>query len=142
MSAANGPTGALVRAAGGLVWRPVEEGVEVLLVHRPRRQDWSFPKGKLDPGESFEEAARREVAEETGLDCRLGADLGSVRYTDHRGRPKVVRWWEMQVERGAFVPNDEVDEVRWATPADARSLLTWASDAEVLERFGAAALGR
>src|SRR5690606_15557711 len=102
-----------VRAAGGVVWRPAGSGIEVLVCHRPHRHDWTFPKGKLEAGESFEAAARREVAEETGFVCALGADLGSVHYTDHRGRPKVVRWWAMQVESGSFTPNGEVDEVRW-----------------------------
>ena len=125
----------LVRAAGGVVWRPAGEGVEVLVAHRPHRRDWSFPKGKLEPGEDEATAAWREVAEETGLRCRLGDDLGEVSYRDQKDRPKVVRWWSMTVEGGAFTPNDEVDEVRWLPPAEAGALLTWPTDVEVLARF-------
>ena len=87
---------ARVRAAGGVVWRRTDT-VEVLLVHRPRYDDWSMPKGKLDDGESFEDAAVREVEEETGIRAALGEDLGEVRYVDHKGRDKVVRWWAMVI---------------------------------------------
>lgn len=124
-----------VRAAGGVVWRHGGAGLEVLVAHRPHRQDWSFPKGKLDPGEGDAAAALREVAEETGLHCRLGEALGEVRYRDQKARPKVVRWWAMTVQDGAFAPNDEVDEVRWLAPDAAEALLTWPTDREVLERF-------
>jgi 8-oxo-dGTP pyrophosphatase MutT (NUDIX family) len=82
----------LVRAAGGLVVREGEHGPEVLLVHRQRYDDWTFPKGKVDPGESDEDAARREVEEETGFRCALDLELPSTQYVDARGRPKVVRY--------------------------------------------------
>ena len=85
---------------------------EVLLVHRPRYDDWTLPKGKLDPGETFEQAALREVEEETGVRCRLGRELPDVHY-DNKDRPKLVRYWLMEVEGRGFEPNDEVDEVRW-----------------------------
>ena len=107
-----------IRAAGGVVWRAAEgpgDGgrIEVLLVHRPRYDDWTLPKGKaVGPDEDDETTALREVLEETGLRCRLGADLGQIGYVV-RGRPKVVRYWAMQVEDGAFAPNDEVDIVAW-----------------------------
>ena len=71
---------------------------QVCLVHRPRYDDWTLPKGKLDRGESFEDAALREVWEETGLRCRLGEELEPARYRDHKGRPKLVRYWAMEVE--------------------------------------------
>ena len=117
-----------VRAAGGVV---VRDGL-VALVHRPRYDDWTLPKGKLDKGESFEEAALREVDEETGLHARLVRELPSVNY-EVRGRPKVVRYWLMEVESDAgFVANDEVDEVRWVEPAEARALLTYDRDRDVL----------
>jgi 8-oxo-dGTP diphosphatase len=123
-----------VQAAGGLV---VDDG-RVLLVHRPRYDDWSLPKGKLDPGESFEEAALREVEEETGLRCTLGEELEPVRYTDDRGRPKVVRYWAMRVaERAPFQPNEEVDELVWLPPAEAVQRLTYPHDRELVAAWAA-----
>jgi 8-oxo-dGTP diphosphatase len=117
-----------VRAAGGVV---IRDGL-VALVHRPRYDDWTLPKGKLDAGESFEEAAIREIDEETGLRTRLVRELPAV-YYEVRGRPKVVRYWLMEVESDpGFVPNDEVDELRWLEPAAARSLLSYDRDRDVL----------
>ena len=104
-----------VEAAGGAV---VRDGL-VAIVHRPRYDDWTLPKGKLDRGESFEEAALREVEEETGLRCRLGRELPSTSYTDHKGREKRVRYWLMEAEGGEFIPNDETDELRWLEPDEA-----------------------
>jgi 8-oxo-dGTP diphosphatase len=118
-----------VRAAGGIVTR---DG-EVLLVHRPKYDDWTFPKGKLDAGESNEQAAVREVEEETGLRCSLGRELPSTSYTDSRGRPKIVRYWQMQAEEGEFEPTDEVDEIAWLDPEEAAERLTYAHDRKVLE---------
>ncbi|MBK9179527.1 MAG: NUDIX hydrolase [Acidimicrobiales bacterium] len=127
-----------MRAAGGVVVRPAHgAGVEVLVVHRPKYDDWSLPKGKLDPGETEAACARREVWEETGLRCSLGRELATVEYHDRFGRPKTVRYWEMQVEGGTFEPNREVDEIRWLPPDEAASLLTYPRDGEVV----AAALG-
>jgi 8-oxo-dGTP pyrophosphatase MutT (NUDIX family) len=133
-----------VRAAGGVVWRRVRRQRgrrvhEVLVVHRPRYDDWSFPKGKLDGDESDEDAAYREVLEETGLSCRLGDALGEVRYLDRRRRSKVVRYWLMEPDpasdEGAFTPNAEVDEVRWLEPADAARLLSYQHDRDLLQRL-------
>lgn len=125
-----------VRAAGGVVAGRDREGrVAVLLVHRPRYDDWSLPKGKCDPGESDEDCARREVEEETGLRCTLGAELPSTHYVDRRGRTKQVRYWAMTVEGGTFAPNDEVDEVRWLAPADAADLLSYPHDAAVVRAW-------
>jgi 8-oxo-dGTP diphosphatase len=119
----------LVRAAGGLV---VRDG-QVLLVHRPKYDDWTFPKGKADPGETDEECAIREVHEETGLLCELEDELAETRYLDSKGRPKRVRWWRMRPVSGAFAPTDEVDEVRWLPVADAWSQLSYERDYRVLE---------
>src|SRR6058998_3412885 len=102
-----------IRAAGGVV---VHDG-RVAVVHRPKYDDWSLPKGKLDPGETSEAAALREVEEETGIRCSLGDELPPVTYADRHGRAKVVRYWAMEPVSGEFVANAEVDEVRWVTPA-------------------------
>ena len=118
-----------VKAAGGVL---VRDG-RVALVHRPEYDDWTLPKGKLDPGEGFEEAALREVEEETGLRCELGAELPRTHYEDSKGRPKVVRYWQMTPVSGEFEPNEEVDELRWLTPAEAAELLTYERDREVVE---------
>jgi 8-oxo-dGTP diphosphatase len=130
------PRGAeLVEAAGGVVWRRHGGEVEVLLVHRPKYDDWSLPKGKLDPGETFEQAAEREVREETGLRCTRGPELAESHYVDAKGRPKVVRYWAMEPTGGSFSPNDEVDEVRWLVVAAASRRLTYERDQPVLESF-------
>ena len=119
-----------VKAAGGVVWRRGAGGIEVAVVHRPHRGDWSLPKGKLDPGESFEQAAMREVEEETGLRARLVRELPSVEY-EVRGRPKLVRYWAMEVvDETPFVPNDEVDQVRWLEPQEALAVLSYDRDRE------------
>jgi 8-oxo-dGTP diphosphatase len=117
-----------IRAAGGVVER---DGL-VVLVHRPRYDDWTLPKGKLDAGETFEQAALREVREETGLRCRVVRELPPTRYTVGE-RPKLVRYWLMAVvDDPGFEVNDEVDSLRWLAPADAASLLTHDRDREVL----------
>jgi 8-oxo-dGTP diphosphatase len=126
------PEAAEVKASGGLVWRLGAGGVEVAVVHRPRYDDWSLPKGKLDPGESWEEAALREVREEIGITCKLGRELPPVSYEDRKGRRKVVRYWMMEPEHGEFTPNDEVDEVRWLIPSAAAQLLTYPHDRELV----------
>jgi 8-oxo-dGTP diphosphatase len=116
-----------------LVWRQDAGGrVQVLLVHRPKYDDWTLPKGKLDPGETHEEAAVREVLEETGFHCRLGTELATTTYRDRFGRPKRVRYWDMQVTDGDFVPNREVDELCWADPDTASRLLSYPRDREVV----------
>ncbi len=123
-----------IEAAGGVVMRRGPEETEIVVVHRPRYDDWSFPKGKLDPGETFEEAALREVREETGLICRLGPELAFAHYDDNKGRPKVVRYWLMAViEDPGFEPNEEVDELRWLTPGDAAELLTYSRDSKLVK---------
>lgn len=129
-----------VRAAGGVVRRRVGGQVQTVLVHRPRYDDWSFPKGKLLDGESFEEAAIREVREETGLECRIDAELPTSRYIDQDGRPKVVRYWSMDVIGSDDLhPTGEVDEARWLTLTEAREILTHDRDREVLDALTAQA---
>jgi 8-oxo-dGTP diphosphatase len=123
-----------VCAAGGVV---VHEG-RVCVIHRPRYEDWSLPKGKLDRDEAWEDAAAREVWEETGLRGRCGRELTAHEYIDRKGRPKVVRWWRMSVQRvDPFVLNDEVDERRFLTAAEAERLLDYEHDrALVREALG------
>jgi len=123
-----------VQAAGGIVVRDGDEGTEVCLVHRPRYDDWTLPKGKLDPGESFEQAALREVEEETRLLCSLEVELASTHYGDRKGRAKVVRYWRMEVDEDpGFEPNDEVDELLWVGVEEAVALLTYPRDADLLK---------
>jgi 8-oxo-dGTP diphosphatase len=125
--------GAEVLAAGGLVVRTTDEGgVEVAVVHRPRYDDWSLPKGKLDPGESWEAAAVREVEEETGMRCELGEELEPARYLDRKGRRKHVRWWRMTPLGGSFTPSREVDELRWLEPEPAIVLLDYEHDRDLV----------
>jgi 8-oxo-dGTP diphosphatase len=126
------PEAAEVKASGGVVRRHGERGLEVALVHRPRYDDWSFPKGKLDPGESWEGAALREVEEEIGLRCRLADELPPTSYRDNKGRAKVVRYWLMDPIDGEFEPSREVDEVRWLPTAEAAELLSYDHDRELL----------
>jgi 8-oxo-dGTP pyrophosphatase MutT (NUDIX family) len=106
--------------------------LEVLLVHRPRYDDWTFPKGKANPGETDEECALREVAEETGLRCALDGELVSTSYVDGHGRPKVVRYWAMRPLDGAFVPHAEIDEIRWLPSEQAAAALSYDRDRDVL----------
>ena len=131
-----GSAGEIVQAAGGVVSRRDGAGrPEVLVIHRPRYEDWTLPKGKLLPGETHEQAALREVEEETGIRCELGRELASTRYHDRKGRLKAVRYWAMRPVAGSFSPHDEVDEVRWVSFADAKRILTYGRDVEVLSAF-------
>jgi 8-oxo-dGTP diphosphatase len=138
-----------VRAAGGVVVRPASRprkrrsggprSLELALVHRPRYDDWTFPKGKREGKETDEATALREVEEETGFRCRLGTELGTVHYRDARGRDKVVRYWVMELLDGAtgstFAPNPEVDRLRWCTSEDAAGLLSYEHDRVLLDRL-------
>lgn len=122
-----------MRAAGGVVLRRGPNGdLEVALVHRPDHADWSFPKGKLREGETEEEAALREVKEETGLSCRLGRRLGAIRYRDRNGRNKIVRYWTMAPVSGSFKPTSEIDAFEWAPVDEAARVLTYAHDRALL----------
>jgi 8-oxo-dGTP diphosphatase len=129
----------VVQAAGGAVWRraPVDD-LQVLVVHRPRYDDWSLPKGKLENGETHAEAALREVEEETGLRCALGPELPSTFYRDRRDRPKTVRYWAMTAVAGRFVASAEVDQMRWVSVDAAGDVLTYERDRAVLAALAAA----
>ncbi len=118
----------MIRAAGGVV---VREG-RVAIVHRPRYDDWSLPKGHVDDGESWEDAALREVEEECGLRCVLGEELPPTDY-EVAGEPKRVRWWRMTVaEDLGFTRNEESDELWWVTPAQALEILSYPADRELV----------
>lgn len=134
----------VIRAAGGVLWRLArtsrsgEPDIEVALIHRPRYDDWSLPKGKLSKNESFLEGALREVLEETGHRVKVGRSLGETRYWKATGggnREKVVRYWAMQEDGGSFSPGNEVDELRWLPLSEARELLSYRRDQDVLDRF-------
>jgi 8-oxo-(d)GTP phosphatase len=125
-----------IRAAGGIVWQTGENGVlEIALVHRPKYDDWTLPKGKAHPGETEEETAVREVKEETGLRCVLERPVGRIHYVDRRGRPKTVRYWLMRAISGSFTPSDEVDELRWLSLDQAEAILSYEHDRWLLQRF-------
>ncbi len=124
----------LIRAAGGIVTRFVPGGrVEVACIYREARGDWTFPKGKLDPGETFEQAALREVLEETSLMCQVVRFVGTTNYTHRKGRPKIVAYYLMSVDTGEFAPNAEVDELVWLPLAQVRDHLTWDRDQELFD---------
>ena len=138
-----------IPAAGALLWRPGEQGREVVLVHRPRYDDWSFPKGKCLPGEHVLITAVREVAEETEIEIILGRKLRTVRYLSD-GRPKQVDYWAARpaaqaadgadepAEPAPFTPNEEVDELAWLPLTAAGDRLTYQHDTEVLAEFASA----
>ncbi len=122
-----------ISAAGGVVMRRDEEGrTRVAAIHRPKYMDWSLPKGKLEKGEGWLEAALREVQEETGYRCEVGAELPHVSYLDRKSRRKLVRYWLMEPIEGEFHAHDEVDELRWVTPPEAAELLTYPHDKELV----------
>ncbi len=118
----------MIRASGGVIER---EG-RVVAVHRPKYDDWSLPKGKAQPGETDEECALREIVEETGLRVSLGEELATTTHLDAQGRPKRIRWWRMTPLSGDFIPTDEVDDLRWLTPDEAREQLTYPRDVELV----------
>jgi 8-oxo-dGTP diphosphatase len=123
---------AVVRAAGGVVVREAGCVAEVVIVHRPKYDDWTLPKGKVEEAESDEECALREVAEETGLVCELLEELQSSAYRDSSGRPKVARYWLMRPVGGTLRPTREVDDARWVSFDAAEAELTYERDLNVL----------
>lgn len=125
----------VIHAAGGIIVRHDDDGVaRVAVVWRPLRGDWTFPKGKLDQGETYEQAAVREVIEETGLACKPLRFIGTTEYQHRKGRPKVVAYFLMSPKAGEFTPNEEVDELAWLTVREAERRLTWDRDRDLLAR--------
>ncbi|MPY55305.1 NUDIX hydrolase [Streptomyces acidicola] len=131
--------GDTILAAGCVLWRrsPVDGNLELCLVHRPKYDDWSFPKGKLKQGEDPLAGALREVEEETGFRCEPGPRLPTAHYQVN-GRPKQVSYWAAEAGEGHFVPNREVDRVRWLSPDAARDRLTMVRDRELVDELLAA----
>ena len=127
-----------IRAAGGILQRYTPQGDEVMIVYRKRHQDWTLPKGKVKDGESFQEAAMREVEEETGCSCRVGNYLGTISYAD-KGVPKVVLFWKMSLiaEKGV-TDSEEIGEALWMQVPDAIQRLTYAQEKALLSRIGSA----
>lgn len=126
-----------VNAAGCVVYRRANKVVEVLLVHRPNYDDWSFPKGKRDEGETDYECALRETLEESGYGVDPAGELTSMAYTLPNGKPKKVRFWYGEVGEGKFKANSEVDEIKWLGIGKARDLLSYDRDKELLDEFSA-----
>ena len=125
----------VIHAAGGIIVRADDDAAaQVAVVWREGRGDWTFPKGKLDPGETYEGAACREVVEETGMSCRAVRFIGTTEYRHRKGRPKIVAYFLMTALEGEFAPNEEVDELRWCTVEEAERLLTWDRDRDLLAR--------
>jgi 8-oxo-dGTP diphosphatase len=123
-----------IAAAGGVLVRNGENGREVAVIHRPKYMDWSLPKGKLEKGEGWQEAALREVEEETGYRCEPSVELPRVSYLDRKGRRKLVRYWLMSPREGAFEPHGEVDQLRWVTRGEAEEVLTYPHDKELVRK--------
>ena len=124
----------LIRAAGGIVVRALSGGrVDVACIYREARGDWTFPKGKLDGDETFEQAALREVFEETGMHCRVVRFAGTTNYTHRKGKPKIVAYYLMSVDAGEFAPNAEVDQLVWLPLERVRDHLTWDRDQELFD---------
>jgi 8-oxo-dGTP diphosphatase len=124
-----------IHAAGGIIVRREHDAEpQVAVVWRELRGDWTFPKGKLDVGETYEQAACREVVEETGMTCRVARFIGTTEYLHRKGRAKVVAYFLMSEVDGEFHPNDEVDELRWCSVREAERLLTWDRDRDLLAR--------
>ena len=129
------PDSDVVEAAGGLLWRGEHDHLQIAIIHRPRYDDWTLPKGKREPGESWVDTARREVFEETGCSFSLGEFAGGIVYKA-LGVPKVVLYWHMYLlEEVGFTPSEEVDQVTWLTPTEALRIMSYPDEAGLVEKI-------
>jgi 8-oxo-dGTP diphosphatase len=134
VNARGNPEEAVVMAAGGLLVRDVGGGRRLAVIHRARHGDWTLPKGKVDPGETLQQAALREVLEETGWPARLTAFAGAFGYMA-KGAPKIVAFWMMEpAGEGAFAPSEEVAELVWLAPEEAVGRLDHGPEREIVQR--------
>jgi len=125
--------GDLIRAAGGVVTRVIGDRLQVACIYREARGDWTFPKGKLDGEETFEEGALREVREETGMTCSIVRFIGTTQYIHRKGKPKIVAYYLMTVDDGEFEPSEEVDDLVWVDAGEVPGNLTWDRDRELFD---------
>jgi 8-oxo-dGTP diphosphatase len=122
----------VIEAAGGILWRETDRGLEMALIHRARYDDWTLPKGKLDEGERWQEAALREIKEETGCDAELVSYAGAAGYKV-KGVAKVVLFWNMKaVGECVFEPSEEVDDLLWLSPDEALEKMSYEFEKELL----------
>jgi len=126
----------VVEAAGGILWKETSSGKKIAIIHRERYDDWTLPKGKREPGESWQDTALREVWEETGCQAILGDFIGSTSYTiNGHSTPKVVLFWQMTIRKNCeFSPNDEVDQIKWLSPKKAIKQLTYKDERTILRK--------
>lgn len=125
----------VIEAAGGILWKETSYGFKLAIIHRKRYDDWSLPKGKREPGESWQETALREVREETGCPATLGEFIGSTAYTINGQTPKVVLFWHMTAENDCeFIPNSEVDKLKWVTPKNALKFLNYEDERSIVSK--------
>ena len=128
------PNAPVIEAAGGILWRKIPRGLEIALIHRDRYDDWTLPKGKREPGETWQETALREVFEETGLRAELLSYAGAMGYTV-KGHPKVVLYWNMQAPADQpFIPNEEVDHMVWLPVEDAIVKMSYPDEIALVEK--------
>jgi 8-oxo-(d)GTP phosphatase len=135
-------TASAVYAAGGVVWRLVDDKLRVLVVHRTKYRDLTLPKGKVDPGEMLAETAAREIREETGIRVALGVPVGVARYGLPNGREKIVHYWAAEatdaaIKASSFLPNKEIAALEWLSVKKARAQLSYPVDVEILDAFAA-----
>lgn len=125
----------VVEAAGGILWKETPSGQKIVIIHRKRYDDWSLPKGKKDPDESWQETALREVWEETNCRAILGKFIGSSSYTMNGQTPKVVLFWQMALQKEFdFKPNSEVDRIKWISPKKALKQLSYNNERNILNK--------